>query len=191
MSQPFNDGRDAERIRLVEQDLSVSNDFVRGVVATGAAVRGLGITFWLALLGFAFQQHLPELAVLGTLVVAVFWILDGYYGWLYGEASDHVRVCERLLSNYYNAVSRAQDDPSLVASFRASLRAHRFGLFLSFRSGYRIKQWWDARPTLVFRTLYPLMLTVSVLAIVLSGNAHDYAGDPHPPPHDHGHHSSR
>jgi hypothetical protein len=85
---------DKERIRLVEAELAQTNDFVKGVIATCAAIRGSAITVWLALLGFAVQQDLAELGFLAAIVASVFYLVDGYHGWLYAEASKHGRVVE-------------------------------------------------------------------------------------------------
>ena len=66
----FEDARTKERVRLVESDLALTNEFIRGVVATSASIRAAAFTLWLALLGFAFQQGLTALAVLGGAVAA-------------------------------------------------------------------------------------------------------------------------
>jgi hypothetical protein len=160
---------DKERIRLAESELTQTNDFIKGVVATGAALRGSAITIWLALLGFAVQQQLAELSLLAAIVAVVFLVADGYHGWLYGEASKHARAVERLLSTYYDTLSRADDDPDAVIMFRRDLRAHRFGLFVTFQERFAIKQLLQARPTLFYRVLYPFLIAIALAAWALIG----------------------
>jgi hypothetical protein len=169
MSHDFEAFEDAERVRLVELDLKLTNEFISGVIATSTAVRGIAVTVWLALLGVALQQELTSLAVLACVVAAIFWVLDAYYGWLYAEASIHARACETLISAYYNAISRAKDDPGVVERFRLKLRAEHFGLFRGFQSGYSVNGWWNARPTLVYRSLYISIIGVAaVIALLLA-----------------------
>ena len=158
-----------ERIRLVELDYEKTNEFVKGVVATGAALRGSAITVWLALIGFGFQQRLVSLAVLAALVVVVFALVDGYHGWLYAEAAKHLRAVERVTSTYYNALSRGEDDEDAVRDFRQELRFHRFGLFSNLRATINWDFLRDARPKIVYRLVYPLLLTLAVVAAVAIG----------------------
>ena len=54
----------------------------------------------------------------------------------------------------------------MVKRFSARLRAQRYGLFLGFRSGFGWAQWWRARPTIVYRIIYPMMVAVSVACII-------------------------
>jgi hypothetical protein len=74
------ENEDKERIRLVEADLAQTNDFIKRVLATGIVIRGSAITIWLALLGFAVQQNLAGLCWLASIVVLVFFLVDGYHG---------------------------------------------------------------------------------------------------------------
>jgi hypothetical protein len=163
----FGDDYDRERIRLAEADLALTNDFIKGVVATGAALRGSAITIWLALVGFAVQQHLAMLGMLAAMVAFGFWLIDGYHGWLYSEASAHARALERLLSRYYDMISRVRDDPDVLGRFRVDLRAHRCGLYLSFRAGFGPRQMWNARPVLIYRVLYVALVAIALLIMVL------------------------
>jgi len=121
------ENEDKERIRLAEADLAQTNDFVKGVLATSAAIRGSAITIWLALLGFAVQQDIVALGLLAVIVTLVFLLVDFYHGWLYSEASKHAYAVEHLLSRYYDALSRADDAPEEMIIFqprppRASIR---------------------------------------------------------------------
>lgn len=161
---------EVERIRLVELDLSQTNDFIKGVVATGAAIRGSAITLWLALAGFALQQHVAELGLLAAIVALLFLVADGYHGWLYSEASKHARAVERLLSNYYDVLSRGRDDPDALLDFRRDLRAHRFGLFVNFTERFALADVMEsARPKLFYRLLYPALIVIGLVAWGLIG----------------------
>jgi hypothetical protein len=161
---------DKERIRLVEGELAQTNDFIKGVLTTGAAIRGSAITVWLALVGFAVQQDLWELGILAAIVAFVFLLADGYHGWLYSQAFRHARALERLLSRYYATLSRADDDPDAMIIFRRDLRAHRFGLFVSFRERFELKQiFYQARPALFYKVLYPFLVVVALISGVLIG----------------------
>ena len=171
--------RDKERIRLLEFDLSQTNDFVKGVLTTGAALRTSGITIWLTLLGFSVQQHLAELALLAALVSCLFWVLDGYHGWLYTEASKHVRSIEQLLAAYYNHLSRSQDSPNSSLRFLSALRAHRYGHQSSFKTRFNVGAIWFARPSLFYRILYPGLIAFAVVAFTLIGL--DIVGKQTPP----------
>jgi hypothetical protein len=189
VSNPLEEFRDKERIRLIEADLALTNEFIRGVVTTGAAIRGVAVTIWLAMLGLAVQQSMAPLAVIAMLVAITFWLIDGYYGWLYREASLHARACETILSEYYNAISRAGDDPDVVARLRTSMRTQRFGLFLGFRSGYGPAEWWNARPTLLYRTFYLSMVGAAALIAAIVWSGIWAAEEAKAPAHDIGHHS--
>ncbi len=158
-----------ERVRLVESDYETTNEFIKGVVGTGALIRGSAITIWLALVGFAFQQSLTILAVLAAVVALVFAVVDGYYGWLYAEAAKHLRACEKVISTYYNALSRGDDDEDAVRDFRQELRFHRFGLFLNLR----IKMKWDfllaAKPVMIYRVIYPGLILLAIASALAIG----------------------
>src|ERR1700677_276751 len=113
---------ESERVRLVEVDYANTSDFIKSVVTTGATIRGLAVTIWLALVGFSVQQGLWELAALAGIVAAVFWLLDGYHGWLCAEALTHARAAEKVTSLYFNALSRGEDNKRALTDFRAELR---------------------------------------------------------------------
>jgi phosphate/sulfate permease len=158
-----------ERVRLVELDYDKTNDFIKGVVGTGALLRGSAITVWLALIGFAFQQSLMELAIFSAVVVLVFLIVDGYYGWLYAQAATHLRAVEKVTSTYYNALSRGEDDDDALHDFQQELRFHRFGLFLNLRSKLKWTFLREARPRVIYRVVYPFMLGVAIAAAIAIG----------------------
>ena len=157
-----------ERLRLVELDYDRTSDFIKSVVATAGAIRGLAITIWLGLVGFALQQDLWELGALASVVAVLFLFLDGYHGWLYEEAMKHARAAEAVTSRYYNALSRGDDDPDALVDFRVQLRIHRFGLWSSLRH-FAVRDLLIARPPLLYRVLYPSLLGLGVLVTVLVG----------------------
>jgi len=160
-----------ERLRLLEMDYEHTNDFVKSVVSTGAGLRGLGLTLWLGLLGFAVQQHLWELSALAAVVGLMFLVLDGYHGWLYAQAFTHLRETETVLSSYYTTLSRGLDDDSVALEFLGALRSYRFGPY----EGIHAFQWTDlmqARPQLLYRYLYPFLIGLALLVTgLLAGGA--------------------
>jgi hypothetical protein len=160
------DPRVTERLRLLEVDYDHTNDFVKSVVSTGATLRGLGLTLWLGLVGFAVQQNLWELSGLAAVVALMFFVLDGYHGWLYAQAFTHLRETETVISSYYTTLSRGSDDDTVALEFLGALRSYRFGLY----EGITAFQWTDlmqARPQLLYRYLYPFLIGLALLLTVL------------------------
>ncbi len=172
--------RQQEQIRLVRTDYKRTNEFIDGVVGTAALLRGAAITVWLGLLGFAFQQDLVALAILAAMVAAVFWFVDGYHGWLYAEAADHLRETERATAAYYRALGEdgspapAADDatreaPATHADLSTVLRTHKFGLFEARRPDVSWSFPLRAKPTVVYRVLYPLLVVMAIASAVAIG----------------------
>ncbi|MGN6372326.1 MAG: collagen-like triple helix repeat-containing protein [Solirubrobacteraceae bacterium] len=155
-----------ERVRLVEADYANTSDFIKNVVTTGSTIRGLAVTIWLALLGFSVQQGLWELAALAGIVAAVFWLLDGYHGWLCAEALTHARAAEKVTSLYFNALSRGEDNKRALTDFRSELRFHRFGLYLNIRA-FRPRDLLSARPRVFYVVLYPVLILLALIALAL------------------------
>jgi len=66
---------DADRVKHLE--------FVQAVIARHASnaflIKGWAVTIAAALYGFALDKERPALAAVGVVVVAVFYLLDGYY----------------------------------------------------------------------------------------------------------------
>jgi hypothetical protein len=158
-----------ERVRLVELDYDKTNEFIKGVIGTSAALRGSAITLWLALLGFAFQQDLVVLAGLAGVVALVFWVVDGYHGWLYSEAATHLRAVERVLTAYFAALARGDDDQDVITDFGIDLQVHRFGLFLHIRRPNWLTCLLVARPRVVYRGVYPFLLALAGVAAIAIG----------------------
>lgn len=161
---PNVSANERERVRLVEIDYDNTNDFIKSLLTTSSTSRGVGITIWLALLGFAVQQGVWELAGLAVVVAVVFWYVDGYHGWLYAEAAKHARATEKVTSRYYDALSRGEDSQKVMLDFREELRFHRFGLFMNLRS-FRARDIMEARPRLFYAILYPSLVLIAALVV--------------------------
>jgi hypothetical protein len=173
--------RQQEQIRLVQSDYEQTNEFIDGVVGTAALLRGGAITVWLGLIGFAFQQNLVALAVLAAVVAVVFWFVDGYHGWLYAEAAHHLRDTERVTAAYYRALgedsgqharraSTAEPEtPTPPADLRTVLGRHKFGLFKARRQDVSWIFPLLAKPIVVYRVLYPLLVGVAIASAVAIG----------------------
>jgi hypothetical protein len=155
-----------ERVRLVEADYANTSEFLKSVVTTGTTIRGVAVTIWLALVGFSVQQSLWELAALAGIVAVVFWLLDGYHGWLYAEALTHARAAEKVTSLYYNALSRGEDSERALTGFRRELRVYRFGLYLNIRT-FRLDDLLIARPRVFYLVLYPILIALAIAALGL------------------------
>jgi hypothetical protein len=159
------DPRIGELVRLLERDYDQTGEFIRSTVGTVSTARGWAVTAWLALLGFAIQQHSPGLAALAAVVLVPFCLLDAYHSWLYGQALRHARSLERLTADYYRAVERGEDDEDLTLDFETAMAAHRIGLYSHFRR-FAAPELLSARPQLVFRVFYPGLFVAALLTVV-------------------------
>ena len=163
--RPTN-GRMAELVRLVERDYDQTGEFIRSLVGTISTTRGWAVTVWLALLGVAVQQDSPGLAVLASVALVPFGLLDAYYSWLYSQALRHGRELEQLSADYYRAVERGDDDEELLLDFETGMAAHRFGLYSHFRR-FSLPELRAARPRLVFQWFYPGLVLAAMGAASL------------------------
>lgn len=179
--------RDQELIELVERDYAHTGEFIRSVVGTSATVRGWAVTIWLALIGFAFDRPLGELAILAAIVVVAFAIIDAYHARLYVQALAHAARLERVVAAYYSALTLAEDDPDALDDFHDELDAFRPGLYGSFRRlgvsegpvrrdllarlGRPLRDTAtlvrDARPRVFFSVLYPILFAVACVAWIV------------------------
>lgn len=121
---------------------------------------------WLAVLGVAIQQQSWALALLASVAVLPFSLLDAYYSWLYGQALRHGRALENLSAAYYRAIEAGDDDADLVADFESEAAAHRLGLYAHFRR-FSIPELRSVRPKLVFQWFYPGLVAIAALAAIL------------------------
>jgi hypothetical protein len=157
-----------ERLRLVEMDYDHTNDFVKSVVSTTATLRSLGVTLWLGLLGFAVQQYLWELAALAVIVGLIFFVLDGYHGWLYAKAFAHLVTAETVINKYYETLSRGKDLDAYALEFLVGLRSYQFGTTQGIpEHGFQWKGLMEARPKLLYRYLYPFLIGLALLLTAL------------------------
>jgi hypothetical protein len=158
--------RMGEQIRLLERDYDQTAEFIRSVVGTTSTARGWAVTVWLAVLGVGIQQNKVALAILASLVLIPFAILDAYHSWLYGEALRHARDIEHLSAAYFRAVESGDDDEELWLDFKAELATHRFGLYSHFRR-FQLPEIRTARPRIVFQIFYPGLIGAGLVAAAL------------------------
>lgn len=158
--------RTAELVRLLERDYDHTAEFIRSLVGTISTTRGWAVTVWLALIGVAVQQDCPSLALVASVALVPFGLLDAYHSWLYGQALRHARGLEQLSADYYRVVERGGDDEDLGLDFEAGMAAHRFGLYSEFRR-FSLIELRTARPRLVFRWFYPGLLCAALAVAVL------------------------
>jgi hypothetical protein len=159
-------GRTKELVRVVELDYERTAKFAEGVIGTSAAIRGLLLTAWVAVITLAFTTSHWTLAAASFAVVVVFGLLDAYHSWLYNQALGHAVDLEELSRKYYRALAQGGDDPHAEADFRVSLQDERLGIYRNLHS-FKWKDLPDVRPKIFFQVLYPALLAVSVIATVL------------------------
>jgi hypothetical protein len=53
--------------------------------------------------------------------------------------------------------------------FHRDLRVHRFGLFHNLPEKFKLKHFFDARPALFYKVLYPFLIGVALTVSVLLG----------------------
>jgi hypothetical protein len=160
------DGRIPELVRLLERDYDQTSEFIRSLVGTISTTRGWAVTVWLALLGVAIQQERAGLAVLASVALVPFGLVDAYHSWLYSHALRHARALEKLAADYYRAVERGEDDEELLLDFETGMAAHRFGLYSHFRR-FSLPELRKARPRLVFQWFYPGLVCAAIGAAAL------------------------
>jgi hypothetical protein len=148
-----------EMLRLVELDYQRTTEFISGVVGTTATLRGWGVTLWVAVVGVAVDHSAPGLALVGSLIAVVFFILDGYHAWLYGTAQEHAASLERISSAYYNSLGRGKGEEYSALRLQTELQSHRFGLYQNLGK-FRWKSWGRVRPKVVFIVFYPLLFVI-------------------------------
>jgi hypothetical protein len=158
-----------ELVRIVELDYDRTSKFIEGVIGTSAAIRGLLVTAWLAVITLAFNTSRWTLAVVSFAVVVIFGLIDAYHSWLYDQALRHAIDLESVSGGYYGALARGGDDPDAEDDLQAHLQAHRFGVYRNLRR-FRMRDLRFARPKIFFQVLYPALLVASVSAAVILGN---------------------
>ena len=160
-----NEGR-KELIRLIELEYERTTQFINGVTATAATIRGWAVTIWLAILGVAFDRSVWALGILASLLGLAFLFLDAYHSVLYAEGALHADALERLSAGYYNAMGRDAGDPDRKLDLDANLEAHRFGLYRNLTL-VRLRDLPKARPAIFFTVFYPFLVGVGLLSALV------------------------
>ncbi len=127
-----------ELVRLVELDYERTAKFIEGVIGTSAAIRGLLVTAWLAVVTLAVNTSRWALAAVSLAVVIVFGLVDAYHSWLYHQALQHAIELESISRTYYAALARGGDDPDAEEDLEVHLQAHRLGVYSNLRR-FRMK----------------------------------------------------
>jgi len=169
MTAPIDTEQDtrAELIDLVRADYETTCSLMDGVVRTSLALRGVGVTLILALLGFAVQQSSFPVALCAVAAVVLFLYLDAYHGWLYAEGLGRAHELERLLSLRYKELERAGDDPDVTMDLDMALAADRFGQYSNLPR-FRVRLLTRARPKALYMALYGSLALLSAAAVVYS-----------------------
>jgi hypothetical protein len=152
-----------ELLRVVEAEYARTATFIDGITTTSATIRGLGVTIWLGILGVAADRSLWELGALAAITALVFWVVDGFHAWLYGEAFSRALELEQIQAAAYNAKGRLAGDPVGESDLKARLQAHQFGLYRNFKR-FRLRDLAHIQPYVFFRLFYPFLVAVGIAA---------------------------
>jgi hypothetical protein len=150
---------------LVKFDYERTMAFIQGVVGVSANVRSIGIGGWFLLVAAAINNQRWELAAIALAAILVFGVIDAYHGWLYAHALDRATDMENALGEYARWLTRTAD-ADLGATALAGLRGHEFGQLRNLPR-FRIAMLGNARPTLVYRRLYPALVVLAAGAAVV------------------------
>jgi len=159
-----------ELFRLVELDYARTADFISGLMQRQVGIRGLAVTIWAAILGFAFDHSTWELGVLAIASVLVFLFLDGYYSLLYIEARSHASDLETISAFYYRSLIRDDDEDS-DRDLQVQLEAYRFGLYGSLKP-FKVRDLTRVRQRVMFKFFYPFLAFGASLATILIAVRH-------------------
>jgi hypothetical protein len=164
MTDP-DEARRAELVALVRADYDATRSLIDGVVRTSIALRGVGVTLTLALLGYAVAHSSFALGLLGVASTWLFLYLDAFHGWLYDEGRRRARSVEHVLRLRYQQLERGNDDPDAGRDLDRALAAHRFGQYLALpRFRWRFLR--QARPRSVYLLVYGSLTGLAVAAAV-------------------------
>jgi len=159
-----------ELFRLAELDYARTADFISGLMQRQVGIRGLAVTIWAAVVGFAFDRSTWELGVLAVVAVLVFLFLDGYYSVLYIEARSHASDLESISAVYYRSLIRDEDE-DIARDLQVQLEAYRFGLYRSLKP-FRIRDLTRVRQRVMFKVFYPFLAFGAILATILIAVRH-------------------
>jgi hypothetical protein len=166
MTPPHTDseaGTRAALVDLVRADYDATRSLIDGVVRTSLALRGVGVTLILALLGLAVQKSSEALALCAWATVGVFLYLDAYHGWLYAEGLGRARGLEHILALRYKELERG-DDPDVGADLDIALATHRFGQYSNLPR-FRLRHLTRARPKALYAVLYGSLFGLATAAV--------------------------
>jgi hypothetical protein len=153
-----------ELVRLIELDYSRSSAFIDGLVQREAAIRGLTITVWTALLGIALDRQNWAMGGLSVLSTAAFAFLDAHYSTLFMQAQEHVIKLEEVSGLYYRSL--ALDEEYAKEDFDSAVHTSRFGLYRDLRP-VNVKALGNTiRQRRVFRSLYPPLVFISLACVL-------------------------
>lgn len=164
MTEP-DEARRAELVALVHADYDATRSMIDGVVRTSIALRAVGLTLTLALLGYALAHSSFAVGLLGLASTWAFLYLDAFHGWLYDEARRRARAVEQLLRLRYQQLERGDEDPDAGLDLDRALAAHRFGQYLALpRFRWRFLR--QARPRAVYLLFYGSLTSLAIATAV-------------------------
>jgi len=152
---------------LVKTDYEATRGLIDGVVRTSLALRGVGVTLVIALLGFAAERTSVPVSLCALAAIAVFCYLDAYHGWLYADALTRAKQLEKILALRYKELERDGADPATAEDLDDALAAHRFGQYSNLRR-FRLSLLKRARPKAVYFGLYGSLVILAVVTTVYS-----------------------
>jgi hypothetical protein len=164
----MTDGAEDRRAALVEivrADHEATSGFIDSVVLTSTAMRSVGVTVVLALLGYAVAHKSFAVALCGFAAVPLFLFLDAYHGWLYAQARKHVRSAETVLRLRYRQLEAGDDEPEAATDLERALASHRVGMYLAL-SKFKISKLAQTRPRKVYVVLYGALAALAAAATV-------------------------
>jgi hypothetical protein len=156
--------REDAAVELVRLDYDASLRAMNSIISTGGQIRAIGIAAWGLVLSLAVRDESLELALLATILVAVFAYSDAYHAALYGRILQYVIKLETILDSWLNRLGIDADDPDAVVRARAKIEMHRFGVHRNLRRP-RLRDMVRARPRPIFWGVYPALLAASLVAV--------------------------
>ena len=162
----MSDHEQAELLRLLELDYEKTTKSIEGVISTTFTIRGWGIALISALIGFTFQTRRWEVSALAATVTLLIAIMDGYHSWLYARLLQQAHNVERVLTLYYAALARGEDDPDAIREFEVAIIAHRFGRFAEVQK-FGFRSFRQIRPRIIFFGLYGTLFAAAAVSFAL------------------------
>lgn len=157
--------RRVDLIVLVQEDYTATRSLIDGVVRTSIALRGIGMTLTLALLGYAVAHSSVIVAALGFPTTWLFLYLDAYHGWLYDEGRRRARDIERLLRLRYRQIERGDEEADGERDLDRALAQYEPGQYLALPR-FRYRFLLRARPRVVYLGVYGSLTLLACGAVV-------------------------